>query len=163
MGFDGSSHISLTIDPDSGAALALVARSPCTSSDFYDVDLTTGVTTLIGAVDGCMQSMVDAPDGTLYALDGDNANLATVFPDVTDIGSIGFPLDDADTLAFAPGLDVMLLFAFNPDLGMNMLYTVDVSTGDATLIGQVGGTTPIAAVALGGPLPDAIFADGFDG
>jgi hypothetical protein len=46
---------------------------------------------------------------------------------------------------------------------MNMLYTVDVSTGYATLIGQVGGNTPIAAVALGGPLPDAIFADGFDG
>jgi hypothetical protein len=163
MGFDGSSHISLTIDPDSGAALALVARSPCTSSDFYDVDLTTGVTTLIGAVDGCMQSMVDAPDGTLYALDRDNGDLVTLAPDVTDIGSIGFSLDDADTLAFAPGSDILLLFAFNPDLGTNVLYSVDTSTGAATLIGLLGGADPIAAVALGGPLPDAIFDEGFDG
>jgi hypothetical protein len=30
-----------------------------------------------------------------------------VFPDVTDIGSIGFTLDDADTLAFAPGFGLL--------------------------------------------------------
>jgi hypothetical protein len=30
-----------------------------------------------------------------------------VFPDVTDIGSIGFAPDDADTLAFAPGFGLL--------------------------------------------------------
>jgi hypothetical protein len=163
IGFDDSSHISFTIDSGTGLAYALVARSPCTSSDFYGVDLTNGTTLLIGAVEGCMQSMVYAADGTIYALDRHNGNLATLFPDVADIGSIGLTLDDADTLAFAPGSDILLLFAFNPDLGTNVLYSVDTSTGAATLIGSIGGADPMAAVALGGPLPDAIFDDGFEG
>jgi hypothetical protein len=162
-GISDALHISLAIAPDTGIAYALVAQAPCTSSILYVVDLINGATTLVGAAGGCMQSMVYASDGTIYALDRDNDNLATLYPDATDIGSVGFPLDDADTLAFAPGSDILWLFAFNPDLGTNVLYTVDRQTGDATLIGELGTSAPITAVALGGPLPDAIFADGFDG
>ena len=158
-----ASHVSLAIAPDTGIAFVLVAQSPCTSSILFTVDLTTGITTLIGEAQGCLQSMTYAPDGTIYALDRADDNLAMLFPDATDIGSIGFSLDDADTLTFAPGSDLLLLFAFNPDLGTNILYTVDTSTGTSTLIGSTGGVAPISAVALGGPLPDAIFVDGFDG
>ena len=162
-GISDASHVSLAIAPDTGLAFALVAQSPCTSSVLYAVDLVTGATTLIGAADGCMQSMVYAPDGTVYALDRGNDNLAMLYPDATDIGSIGFPLDDSDTLAFAPGSSSLWLFSFNPDIGTNALYAVDVSTGTTTLIGLMGTSTPITAVVLGGPLPDAIFAGGFDG
>jgi len=158
-----TSHVSLAIAPDTGIAFVLAAQSPCTSSMFYAVDLTTGTTTLIGVAQGCMQSMTYAPDGTIYALDRADDNLAMLYPDATDIGSLGFSLDDADTLAFPPGSALLLLFAFNPDLGTNILYTVDTSTGTSTLIGSMGGVAPIAAVALGGPLPDALFANGFDG
>lgn len=162
-GFDDASHISLTIDSGTGVAVGLVARSPCTESDLYAVDLTTGTTTLIAPVAGCLQSMAYAPDGTLYALDRDSGDLVALTTGIVDIGAIGFTLDDADTLAFAPGSDFLLLFAFNPDLATNVLYAVDTSTGFATLIGLVGGDEPIAAVALGGPLPEAIFANDFDG
>lgn len=162
LGFDEASHISLTVDTDTGVALALVARSPCTESDFYSVDLTTGIATLIAPVEGCLQSMVFAPDGTLYALDRDSGHLVALTNGVVDIGAIGFTLHDADTLALAPGSGILLLFAFNPDVATNVLYAVDTSTGFATLIGSLGGDEPIAAVALGGPLPEAIFASGFD-
>jgi hypothetical protein len=42
------------------------------------------------------------------------------------------------------------------------LCTVDTSTGSTTFIGQIGGDEPIAAFALAAPLPETVFADGFD-
>jgi hypothetical protein len=162
-GFEDASHISLAVDPQTGGALALVARTQCTASDLYGIDLATGATSAITAFNGCLQSMVFAPDRTLYALDRDNGHLVTLTDGIADVGPIGFALDDADTLAFAPGSDGLLLFAFEPSMRINALLVVDRKTGAGSVVGFFAGTVPNSAVALGGPLTDAIFADGFDG
>ncbi|HET7925358.1 MAG TPA: hypothetical protein VFL30_10690 [Rhodanobacteraceae bacterium] len=161
-GLEDAAHIGLAIDPTTSEAYVLVAWSPCTDTNLYGVDLVTGATMLIGGVPGCMQSPVFAPDGTLYALDRDTDYLVSLTNGLVEIGSVGFPLDDADVLTYPPGYDVLFLWAFNPIVETNMLYSVDVGTGSATLIGEVGGQDPIAAMAVGGPLPDSVFANGFD-
>jgi hypothetical protein len=156
-------HVSITTDPDSSVSYLLVAESPCTSSSLFAIDRTSGVTTLIGGYDGCLQSMVMSPDGNhIYALDRDVGALATLDNGVVDIGSLGFTLDDADTLVFIPGSSNLYLFAFDPDAGTNVFCLVDTTTGHATLIGPTGGDMPITGVVAGGALPDAMFANGFE-
>ena len=106
----------------------------------FVVDSDTGASTLVGAygVTGVL-AQAFSPNGTLYAIfnaGSTSAQLATV--DIhtgaaTAIGSsAGVPLE---AMAFGPD---GTLYAGNFNPGTNNLYTINRSTGAATLVGPLG-------------------------
>jgi hypothetical protein len=110
------------------------------NTTLYVVDSDTGASTLVGAygVTGVFAQDF-SPDGTLYAIfngGSASAQLATVdihTGSATPIGSpAGVPLE---AMAFAPD---GTLYAGN--FNTNNLYTINRSTGAATLVGALGFT-----------------------
>ena len=160
--FDNWTHLSITADPSTGLAYALYARDPCTSTEFHAIDLITGVTTLIGVyTDACLEAGTIEPDGTYYAIDSTLSALVDLGQGV--IGPLGFSVGNDATLYHLPGGTTMYLLATNVSTGAVNLYTVDPVLGLATLIAPVSTTPGIyTGIAIAPPLPDDVFADGFD-
>jgi len=155
-------HLSITANPSTGLGYVLVAENPCPGTDFYAIDLVTGITTLIGLVDGCLEGGMVAPDGTFFAIDSATSSLV----DVRDgtIGALGFSVGDDATLYRVPGQTTTYLIATDVSTDTANVYTVDTVTGTATLIAPVSGMPgSFTGVAAGGPLPDDMFGNGFDG
>jgi hypothetical protein len=161
--FEIWTHLGIAADPSTGLAYALVANDPCTSTDLYGIDLITGAATLIGAYpDGCLEGGLIEPDGTFHAIDSAASALVDVMQG--EIGALGFNVGDDATLYHLPGGTTMYLLATDLSVGMMNLYTVDPATGHATLIAPVSAMPgTYTGIAIGPPLPDDVFADGFDG
>lgn len=157
--FSDWTHLSITVDPSSNLAYALVAETPCTETLLYAVDLTTAATSVIGSVPGCLEAGLFAPDGTYYAID--SASSALIDVSTGPIGALGFAVGDDATLFQIPGGATLYLMATDLSTATMNLYTVDTTTGSATLIAPAGGV--YTGIAIGPPLPDDIFAGNFDG
>jgi hypothetical protein len=113
------------------------------SANLYQVDTTTGTTTVVGplgGISGIMNSLVFGNDGVLYGASDQlyriNANTAAV----TSIGPIGFT--SAGDLAFLNG--VLYLTTTS-----NQLATVNTTTGAGTAVGPLGVTDMFGLAAPG--------------
>lgn len=117
-----------------------------TLAGVYSIDTNTGIQTLIGNSGfAALQDLARSPDGVYYAIAGSSSNskLITIDP-LTGVGSLVAPL----TTSAPGGLSIMtgLAVAANGTLYgsglptggsiVNNLYTINRTTGVATLIGS---------------------------
>ena len=119
------------------------------ADDLVRVDLGTGEVTTVGSlgVFGDFEGLDFSPDGTLFASDDTNADLYTI--DRTTgaaslVGSFGFGQADIQNTGLAfrdDGTLFMVVDDFDDGVtDQDNLYTVDTTTGLATLVGTLFGT-----------------------
>lgn len=143
-----------------------IRRNPLSPwySNLYTVDLSSGVSTLVGPIknvadptqDILMIDVAISADGLIYGLDLVSSSLMAI--DKTSgaasvIGSIGFDANSAQSMDFDDATGTLYLAGCvnNPTISacdQSNMYTVDTGTGLATLISPIGGG-PIGA-ELGG-------------
>ncbi len=122
----------------------------CTSTDLYSVDLSTGASTMIGAMGNPGAVMIGlACDGsTLYGVDLGDDNFYTIDMGTgaaTVVGSLGIDLNYAQDAEYDKDNGVLYLSAYTT---AGELYTVDVSTGTATFVGAFPGGAEICGFAI---------------
>ncbi len=128
-------------DASTGVAYAM-AESCGTASSLYTIDLGTGATTLVGSSSGtCIIDIAIDPDGNLYGVD--LMPYALVAIDKTTgatqpIGSLGFNAGYAEGLDFDPSTGTLYFAGYDTDTFLGGMYTIDLATGAATLIGPIG-------------------------
>lgn len=155
-------YVMLAVDPISGFLFAATPDAGCETTSFYVVDRDSGAVQPGTTLQPCYQSMVFDSAGTLYLLDRDTVAIG-IFDGggPHELGPLGIPLDDSATLAIDPANDFLYLVQFVE--GDNHVYFIDTTTGGALLLAQtLGGKGPVSALAFALPLPDEIFANGFD-
>jgi len=135
----------------------------CDSTNLYKVDMTTGATTLVGPFNntwGCMIDMTIDCDGNAYGHDIshdaiDKINLTTGA--ATMIGYTGIDCNYAQGMGFDKDNDILYLAAYTTE-GEGGLYTVDVATGHATLVGSFQGGDEVDGLAI----PYGIYWNSYD-
>jgi uncharacterized delta-60 repeat protein len=120
-----------TTAADVGNCAAAVA------TDLYRLDLQTAQATYIApvhaAVDVCIRALAAAPDGALYGIDDFNNALVAIDKTTGEaaiVGPLGIAVDGADFSADFDESTGILYFANG-----SRLYTVNLVTGTATLLG----------------------------
>lgn len=106
---------------------ATIASGGGSSANLYTINVSTGATTLIGAV-GIMQGLTFSSSGTLYGW-SNVIGLVTIDPTtgvVTDVNPSVGSADNIQTLAFSPG---GVLYGGS----QAVLYTINTSTGEPTV------------------------------
>jgi hypothetical protein len=140
FGGDGIDWTGLANDPTSGALLGtttdLAGEDP--SSLLYAIDATTGRATLIGPFGpGRMVDLAVRTDGQVFAID---TLLDTIVGNAGTIGSLGFDAEYAALLDFNGSNGTLYLAAIDnesPTFQPDRMYTVDTTTGAATLVGGI--------------------------
>lgn len=119
------------------------------ADDLVRVDLGTGEVTTVGSlgVSGDFEGLDFSPDGTLFASDDTNADLYTIDPTTGEaslVGSFGFGQAETQNTGLAfrdDGTLFMVVDDFDDGTtDQDNLYTVDTTTGLATLVGTLFGT-----------------------
>ena len=141
----GETYSGMALDPTSGVVYA--GSTNVTTSSLFTLDVLTGVATFIGPV-------TNAPGLIALAIDG-NGDLwgYDIIADVlvsidkttgagTVIGSIGFDANYGQGMGWDPATDTLLMAAFNNTSFQGELRSVDRTTGNTTLVGVLGSTTP---------------------
>lgn len=155
-----------TLDPSTGAATQVVdltlevsftglaflgddlyATDVWYNADFTigTIDITTGAFTYVGDQDGSSNwhgLAADQSAGLLYAIDMDDGDiLKSMTPGgvVTSIGT-GTGLNNR-AMAYDDANDILYATHYDGSAGNEYLYTVDTTTGSASLIGYMGLTT----------------------
>ena len=137
---------------DVSPAAPVMGYSVDGNDDFYKIDLTTGVATLIGPLPVAIADMeglaFDPKTGVLYGVDDTTEKLFTIDPSdgmATEVGDLGVSIID-------------LGLTFDPDGNLWMatevpgkFYSIDKTTGAATEVGSlvVLGVTALAAASDG--------------
>jgi len=114
------------------------------STDLYTIDIATGAATLVGAMGnggGVMIGIACDNDGNLYGEDLGDDSLYSINPTTgvaTLIGSFGgIDLNYAQDCEYDKNNDILYLSTLTIHAGNEAgLYSVDVSTGAATLVGM---------------------------
>jgi hypothetical protein len=147
---------SIAADPVSGQLHGVESDAACDHSILVTIDRNTGGTSVIRDFAPCSQSLAIDAQELLYSIDRDT-DAVQVFDGttLTELDALGIATNETSALAVVPDTGALLLFQFETS---NVMYTVDKSSGSATLVGSIGGGTPLLAVALA---PDDIFSDGF--
>ena len=167
LGVEPAPRASLGADPRSGGLFAILGDNNCDTTNLYSVDATTGATTLIAPVPECVASVAIDPAGLLYLLDtnAQALNVIDILGNETTLGPLGIALNPSARIAIDPVSGGLFLIEFDLGSFTNVIFSIDTTTGAATLVGPLGGENPISAPVLApapvGP-PDTIFADGFD-
>ena len=136
------SYSGLAYDSTSGTMYA--ASSTCgSSSHLWTIDRATGAPTLVGEITGasCVIAIainaqgemygLDIVSDALFALDKSNANAAL-------IGTIGFDANYAQDMAFDLSTGMLYLAGFDALAFTDSIYTVDLQTGAANIVGPIG-------------------------
>lgn len=154
---DSNVTILIQIDPGSGALLDTVGEIEVNSSDLkitdlacqpqtgtifgldnnsnlYTIDKTTAVATLVGAVGVERGGLAFAPDGRLFAASVSN-ELAQLDPATGN--TIGMVLD-TDRCIDGFVIDPRQLVGYGTECDGDTLYRINLTTGVATDIGQMG-------------------------
>jgi hypothetical protein len=125
-----------------GAVYALI------DANLVSIDKSTGIATTIGALPSASESLAFRPDGTLF--DATYTDLYTVDPSTADstlLGSMGLAVN-ADNIRFG-GLGVLFVMSAEND---SRLYTLNQTTGAATLVGASGVDDTSLGALYGGAL-----------
>jgi hypothetical protein len=134
----------------SSAPIAFSVQTNIGSNLLYRIDLGTGIATNLGSVGVRAEGMAFGPGGNLFALDGSGTQLWNITtPPGSIVGSTG-PRNGVDAgLGFNSATGIM----YNLNAGVSAagvpfssLYTINLSTGAATLVGTstVAGADNIA-------------------
>jgi hypothetical protein len=133
-----------------------IRRNPLSPwySNLYTVDLATGASVLVGPIQNVADPSQDmmiidiavSPDGLVYGLDLLSDSLMAIDKAsgaASVIGSIGFDANNAQSMDFDDASGVLYLAGCVNDPHLNRcvqsnLYTVDTSTGLASLIAPLG-------------------------
>lgn len=143
----------LDFDPTTGMLYGVQNQPSYPDVELFTIDPATGAGTSIGVVPanlGDLSAMAFASDGTLLVLDTYNDELLTLDKsDASILSSVGLSLD----LGPVAGMDFHPvtgdLYVADGEGGTNSLYTLDVSTGNLSLIGATGvGTSGLAGLAF---------------
>ncbi len=120
-------------------------------TDLYEIDPATGQGTMIGSMgnpSGLMIAIACDANGDLYGFDiGDDTfySIDKGTGAATAIGVMGPNFNYAQDMAFDKDNDVCYLAGYTTAGG---LYTVDVATGAATLVGEFQGGAEMTAMAI---------------
>lgn len=119
------------------------------STDLFTVDTTTGAYTLVGTISGVgsggsyvMGIAVDPNTGLMYGIEIVTSSLVAIDKTTgagTTIGALGFSTRFSQGLDFDAASGIMYLASIDyGNTGAQNMYTVDTSTGTATLVGEIG-------------------------
>ena len=122
------------ISPDTGKLYVINGES--NTSNLYEIDKTTGASTLVAAYDVFADGLAIGPGDIAYASDLINAKTLyridlTAPSAITTVGALGIVTTDQSGLARCPLTDQYYLLRED-----GLLYTVDTKTGNASLIGN---------------------------
>jgi hypothetical protein len=154
-----------TIDPDTGTMTLIGGSTPllglgyddnsetlygCDSTNLYKVDISTGATTLVGAMGnaGIMIDMAIDSNGNAYGhdiVDDSIYSIDLVTGAATLIGPTGIDCSYTQGMGFDKDNNVLYLAAYTYD---GALYTVDVTTGHATFVGDFQGGDEVDGLAI---------------
>jgi hypothetical protein len=155
----GETYTGFALDPTSGDLYA--SSTNVGTSSLFLVDVNTGVSTLIGPItnNGCNIAIAIDGAGQMWGYD----ICTDVFVSIdkataagTVIGSIGFDANFGQGMGWDPDTDQIYLSAFNNGTFQAELRVADTNTGNTSLVGVLGATTPGGLVQLpflGVPLP----------
>jgi len=137
------------------------------TTDFYTIDMGTGVATHVGPYGGAVVSLMISiacdNDGNMYALELGFGNIAplhsidTSTGTATPIGSTGLSLNFGQDIAYDKDNDILYGCLFNYDTFAGEFHTIDTTTGVATYIGDLDSqaqTTVFAIPYTSGPPPE---------
>lgn len=167
----------LTVAPDGANGFGLFYNTEATDFEFATVDFETGTKTVVGSATNFYLVMGTAPDGTVYGVADDN-NLYKINTNTgaeTLVGPTGLVVSDAEgsygqSATIDPKTGVMYWAAVETSMNCG-LYTVDTTTGAASLVSAFNGPTQIFGMAIPTPAAEegapaavenvsAVFADG---
>ncbi len=109
------------------------------TTDLYTVDVTTGATTLVGSL-GAAGLFIDVAadcDGLLYGYDLTDDNFYSIDPATgaaTIIGALGYDANFGQGMSYDHSTGILYLSAFNNGTFTGQLRSVDVATGNTTLV-----------------------------
>lgn len=130
----------------------------------YAIDTSSGAVQNIGISSGtCIVAMAFDPNGNFYGLDTLEGALVSIDPangGVQKVGPVSESFVDVAGMEFDPSTGILYFIAKDANSGVTGLYTFDVNTGGATLIGPY--PDGFSAFDLGEFANDTIFASGFD-
>ncbi|MBO9663500.1 hypothetical protein [Dokdonella sp.] len=153
---NGEDWSGLALDPASGTLYASsTLMSGGISSTLYTIDPATGAATPIGPISAGGRIIEIAADvgGQLYGVD--IAGDALVAIDKaggagSPIGALGFNAEFAEGLDFDPSTNVLYFAAVNDESVFSQpgqMYTIDTTTGHATLVGGISADPAAAQIA----------------
>jgi hypothetical protein len=151
-------------DAANDTAFMIATDASCATSTLYTLDVSDASIVEVGFSPGCIVSLAIDATGRAFGIDiaADTlVSIDTATGAATTVGgALGFDFNFAiGGFDFDPASGILFLFAYNADTGENGIYTVDTTTGIATLLAP--NDVALTAVAFA-PDPDPIFANGFD-
>jgi hypothetical protein len=147
----GATYSGMAVDPQTQEIYLVSTNSG--NSYLHSLDLETGVATYIGEVTnspGAISLAIDG-NGDLYAHDILDDTLVQIDRSTaagTVVGSLGFDANFGQGMAWDPATDTLYLTAFNNGEFRAELRIADRSTGNTTLVGVLGETTPSGLTQL---------------
>ena len=134
----------LRVDPTNGNVTADVNLA------YVAADPHDGANPTVVAL-GYTNDFAGAAATTLYAIDAGFDSLATQNPPnngtLTTVGALGFDAGTRSALDIV-GSEDSAFAALTPDAGTTNFFTVDLATGQATLVGPVGNAVALRAMAV---------------
>jgi uncharacterized repeat protein (TIGR01451 family) len=141
----GETYSGFAIDPTTGVLYG--SSTSIVSSSLFEVDVTTGVSTLIGPITNSACNIALAIDGAgdMWAYDICIDSFMSIDKATgagTVIGSIGFDANFGQGMGWDPATGQVYLAAFNSGTFQAELRIADTSTGNTAFVGVLGSTTP---------------------
>lgn len=158
----GANEVPTGIASVSGrSTLHLSTYHPDTGSYLYRLSRDTGAASLVGPMPGVVIDIAINAEGELYGHDIDSDSIYSIDPataQVLLVGPTGYDANYAQGMDFDKSTGILYAWLFLSD-GGSLFATIDLQTGAATPVAQ---TVDEQEGALTSPLPDLIFANGFD-
>lgn len=116
-------------------------------TDLFTIDKTTGAITSIGPITGLgsptyvMGLAIEPYTGLMYGIEIASSSLIAIDKTTgaaSEIGPLGYTTRYSHGLSFSPAGGVLYLASIDFDTSSQNMYTVDVYTGHASLIGSIG-------------------------
>jgi len=155
----GEGYSGMSWDPVSGQLYAVSAACG-SASHLWTIDPATGAATAVAEIQGvpCAIAIAINSAGQMYAIDIVNDALFAVNKadgSAALVGSIGFNANYAQDAAFDLSTDILYYAGFDGSAFTDQIYTVDLATGLATPVGNIGaGVQEVDAMSIataGGP------------
>jgi hypothetical protein len=153
-GVSGGTISGIRWDATSGTSYLMSPSASCGSSTLYSLDLSTGATQLIGVASGvCIIDIAIDPAGVMYGVDIVGDALYAIDKtngSAQEIGSGlgGFDFNYAEGMDMDPTTGILYFAGFDRNTFQGAMYTIDTTTGIATLIGPIGSGVETDAFAI---------------
>ena len=145
------SYTGMALDPTDGTVY--LTSCDITTSNLYTLDVETGIATLVGVITNSPCTIGIAVDGNGDLYSHDIVIDSILWIDKTSgagtvLGLTGFDANYGQGMGWDKATDTLYLAAFNGVAFQPELRIVDRTTGNTTLVGVLGQTTPGVLVQL---------------